>query len=778
LRDLLIDASTGASSTAAAGPAALSAPPDDGFIGRRTEMNDLVGRLGHPGGRLVTLLGPGGVGKSRLARQVIERVRESFPGGAWWVELQDLADTSAVLARLAVQLGVALDERQDPVDRVASRLSGAPALVVFDNAEHLPGMGPLADRLLDATPRLAVLLTSRTRTRSAHEWSATIGGLDVPDGDSRDLEAASAFDAVRLFDARARAARRSFRLDQHLAAVIDIVEAVGGVPLAIELAAAWVRLLPPEEIARELHGSLAVLERDPALPREPGRPEHQSLRVVLDRTWTLLAPAERAALDALSVFRGGFTAGAAQAVAGVALPLLSSLVDQSAVAVDEAGRFSLHPLVASAAAERLRGDGERLATLQRLHAEHFARGLADLAPYARADHRVLLAGIDAEYANAWRAWAVAVENGRADLMKSMIAAWRTYFIVRGRFTEGVALLRPVLELPEHDVESQQAIAAARDALAMLLYRKGDLALSRTVAEAGVLVAERCGDRRALVGCLSGVGSCHSLAGRWQEAQPYFERALQVAREDGQRAEMAGTFTNLGICAKKEGRFQQALEYYDRALAIDRELGHHDAVARRLNNIGNVYMELCDWETARRIMAQGLQHCEQYRIESMRPYFEASLGLTSLELGELDAAEPHLHRAYELACATDTVTIQISSQSFLARIESLRGRAAESLARLQAVAKSAQTSGNATDVLDTALYYGEWLRDRGRRIEAVRVWRMVIDHPIAEAGIRDSARQWTTALGLGEDEVAEAARRPPSLDAAIAALLAERVNGKR
>jgi hypothetical protein len=190
------------------------------------------------------------------------------------------------------------------------------------------------------------------------------------------------------------------------------------------------------------------------------------------------------------------------------------------------------------------------------------------------------------------------------------------------------------------------------------------------------------------------------------------------------------------------------------------------------------MELCDWVAARQIMAQGLQHCEQYRIESMRPYFEASLGLTNFELGELDAAEPHLHRAYALACATDTMTIQISSQSFLARIESLRGRAAEALARLQAVATSARTAGNATDVLDTALYYGEWLRDRGRRVDAARVWRMVIDHPIAEAGIRDGTRKWLAALELSDDEAADAGRHPISLDAAIAALLADRADGKR
>jgi tetratricopeptide (TPR) repeat protein len=313
---------------------------------------------------------------------------------------------------------------------------------------------------------------------------------------------------------------------------------------------------------------------------------------------------------------------------------------------------------------------------------------------------------------------------------------------------------------------------------MLLSRKGDLALSRTVAEAGVLVAERCGDRRALVGCLSSVGGCHSLAGQWHAAQPYFERALQVAQEDGQRVELAATYTNLGVCAKKDGRFEEALAYYGKALAIDRELGHVDAMARCLNNMGNVHLERGDLPAARQVMMQGLQHCEQYRIESMRPYFEAAVGLTDFELGELDAAERHLRRAHQFACATDILTIQMSAQCSLARVESRRGRAAEALGRLQAVTTRARELGRDPDVLEAALYYGEWLRDLGRRVEAARVWRMVIDHPIVEAGVRDSARQWVDALELGDDQVTAAGWHPLSLDAAIDALLAERIDGKR
>ena len=768
LRDLMRAAPTGAAA------AALSTA-DDGFVGRRTELAELEARLRLPEGRLLTLVGPGGIGKSRLARQLL--ARSPFSGREHWVELQDLGDEHALLARLALQLGVDTNERRDLVDRIAERLAGAPTLVVLDNAEHLPELGALADRLLNAVPALRLLLTSRLRTRSPLEQVFLVAGLAVPDSDSRDLEAAGSFDAVRLFDARARAARRGFDLASHLAPVIDIVEEVGGVPLAIELAAAWVRLLPPEEIAREVQGSLAVLERDPALPGAPARPEHHSVRVVLERTWQLLAPAERGTLAALSVFHGGFKATAAQAVAGTPLPLLSSLVDQSVVAVDDEGRFSLHPLVAAFAAERLSEQPERAADLVRLHAEHYARRLAELAPHARGDHRVLLAGVDAEYANALRAWSHAVETGRADLLLRMIAVWRTWFDVRGRYTEGITLLLPVLDLPERDAEAQRTIAAARNSLAILLYRKGDLAFAQSVAEAGVALAERCGDRRALVGCLSNLGICQSLSGRWDAAQPFFERALKIAREDAQRAEMSAAYSNLGICAKKAGRFGEALNYYHQALAIDRELGHHDAVARHLNNLGTLHMERGDWAAARQAMSQGLQHCKQFQIVSTRPYIEVGLGLASFELGDSDAAERHLLRAHELACATETLTIKLCATYFLARLDSRRGRVAEALGRLQTAALQARAAEADTDLLKAANYFGEWLRDRGRRVEAARVWQMVMAHPIAEAGLRDSTREWLRALALDDDELERAGRETVTLEGVIDGLLGERPTGK-
>ena len=192
-------------------------------------------------------------------------------------QLQDTAQLPAALASLAQALGITTQDTGDPIDQLLRQLPQERLLLVLDNAEHLGELAAALQRLLDGAPAVVLLLTSRSRLHLRDEWVLPLPGLAVPDEDSRDLEAAASFDAVRLFEQCAHAAQRDFVLARHLPAVIAIVEAVGGMPLAIELAAGWVRLLPPEQVALDLRGSIDLLERDPASHSAPARSDHTSL---------------------------------------------------------------------------------------------------------------------------------------------------------------------------------------------------------------------------------------------------------------------------------------------------------------------------------------------------------------------------------------------------------------------------------------------------------------------------------------------------------------------
>jgi predicted ATPase/DNA-binding SARP family transcriptional activator len=745
LRDLL-EREAPASATVAAAPP-VPPPPEAAptFVGRRAELAELLRLLARDDVRAITVLGPGGVGKSSLARRALQAAPEGFAGGRVWVELLDLTDLPAVLARVADQLGVPINDAQDPVLQIGRRLGSERVLCVLDNAEHLVGLPALIERLLAAAPALTLLVTSRVRLGHAGEHPLALSGLAVPDEDSRDLEAAVAFDAVRLFEARAAVAQRNFSLARHLGAVIDIVESVGGMPLAIELAAGWVRLLPAEEIAHDLRRSMDLLARDPASPEAPARPEHDSARAVLEHSWSLLAPRERAALAALAVFQGGFTRAAALAVTQASLPLLSSLVDKSLLALDDIGRFGLHPLVAAFAFERLAADRARADELTRQHAAYYALHLADLAARAGADHRPLTEGIESEYSNCRAAWCHGLALGATEWLAQSAGAWRNYFEVRGRAGEGIAHFRPALELSPLGPGRQSLAADVRSALSRMHYLRGEHQTGLAIAVSGAELAEQCGDRRALYRCLANAGSCHSAQAQWSAARPNFERALAIGSEDGLAIEVATALNNLGIVAKNEGRWDDALGHYAQALAIEREQGRHAAVVRCLSTLGGMHLSRGNWASARQCFDEGSRLSERYHIDFFVPIHACGLGEALLELGDLADAERYLLRALERSRSADNPVIAVTAEANLGRIATLRGDRAGALERLRSAARAAGERGWTNMCLHISMLLGEWLRERGAIKDAALVWRMVAAHPMADAGMRDRALGWGLAL---------------------------------
>lgn len=753
---------------AAADPGTPAPPNPAAFVGRRHELAELCALLARADCRLLTVLGPGGIGKSRLAREALGRVAREFPGGVHWIELQDLGDRAAVIARIALALGVDIDDRGNPVDALLHALSAQPVLLVLDNAEHLPDLPALTECLAGAPAPTKLLLTSRTRLNAAHEWVLPLAGLALPDEQSRDLEAAAAFDAVRLFCERARVARRDFDLVPHLDAVIGIVDAVQGMPLAIEMAASWVRLLPPAEIARDLQSSIDVLAHDPGGSATPARTEHASLRTVLDRSWDLLAPRERQALADLSVFRGGFTRSAAQAVAGASLPVLAALADKSLLTVDPAGRFGMHPMVALFAAERLATDPARAQELTNRHAGHFARAFADLAPHARGDQRLLARAVDAEYANGLRAWQHALAAQRFDWIGGMVPTWRCFHENRGRLVEGIAQLRGALALPERDAAAAAALARVRHALSSLLYRAGDLPQSMAIAQAALPAAQATGEREALKGCLGNLGLCLWNTGSAAEALAPFERALALCEEDGDRYGMATALSHVAIARKALGEFAQALALTQRALDIEREIGNSRGVATKLNNVGNLHRALSQWADARRYFEEGLRWCREQELAFATPYLELNLGLTLTELGELDAASRHLQRALDETHAAGQVQGELAAELGLARLSILRGgpQAAAALPRLQRVIEVSQARAFNTHPVQAAAIYGEWLAARGDACVAARVWLMVVRHPTLDEQDRIGTAQLLEALPLDAAQRQQAEADAPPLAAVL------------
>ncbi len=683
-----------ASATAVAARMPPEAPPllQDGFVGRRSERRELLALLQRPQCRVITILGPGGIGKSRFAREQLADLATATQAAVHWVALEDVSTASQLLARLAQALGTRVNDAADVVAQIAAAHAERSAVLVLDNAEHLEALAAWLQPLLTAWPLLRLVLTSRARVGLRDEWLLPLGGLAVPDADSRDLEAAAAFDAVRLFELRAATVQPGFELAAHLDAVIAVVERVDGMPLAIELAAAWVRLLPPAEIVRELAHSIDILQRDDASTTPAGRLAHASIQAVFRRSWDLLAPGERRVLAAVSVFRGGFRRDAAAAVAGARLPLLASLADKSLLAIDGQGRFGMHPLIAAWAATTVTDEGGSHPVPSLRHAEFYAGWLEGLARDNAGEAKALVAAMLPEFANCEQAWQTAVRAERADLVAAMRPAlWR--------FTETQGCWR--------DTSAMLGAALASDALMRALpglrldllldlssghFNLGELHRCEELARSALVLARAATRPEKVVSALNNIGVALLNRGEAALALPLLGEAAESARACGERLALGYALLRAAIAHKTLGAMPQCLALNEEALAVMREIADDNGVAIVLNNLGDTLRQQGEYSRARELLEMGLQFAVGRGLLPRVHNFRLCLGVLLLDSGQFAASRPVLEQALAGTRRGGQYQMELLCLMRLARLDLLQGDAPACLRRCREVFARARARG--------------------------------------------------------------------------------------
>ena len=645
--------------------AAVEGAPSGGRSNLPAPLTSLIGRAGEEAslaallrsdataqGRLLTLIGPGGVGKTRLALAVAAAVSDAYQDGAWLLELASLSDPAGVTDALAGLLGLREERGRAPLSTIVAYLRDRQALLVLDNCEHLvDACAALAAALLRSCPRLRIVATSQVALEVGGERRHPVAPLRTPD--LTDLPAAEQLmenPAVALFVARARDRDPAFALTSFTArACAEICAQLDGIPLAIELAAARVSVLPVAAIAARLDDRLRLLTGGPrsALPRQ------QTLRAALDWSHDLLDEPARIVLRRLSVFAGGCTLAVAETVcAGGAvdewgvLDLLDQLVNRSLLGLDmRAGdaRYRLLETVRQYARERLRAAGEE-ATLDR-HLDC----VTELALEAEAmlvgpEQRVWLDRLDAEHDNLRAAlgWALDRAGGddsvplavRADRgLRTTGALWR-YWYIRGHFREG----RDWLERALAHSASHQAGAAQATALrgaGILAFSQGDYDAARRLCQESLEVAEGLGDRQGVAVALSILGSVAVNTGDYERAIALSEQSLALQREGGDRRGIAVALNNLGTIRLGSPR---AEELFVESLALNRALGDRRGEAFALNNLGIVRLFEGDHRQAESLCQESLTLMRELDDTTGMAGVLETLAEVALELGDYDRTE--------------------------------------------------------------------------------------------------------------------------------------------
>jgi predicted ATPase/DNA-binding CsgD family transcriptional regulator len=409
-------------------------PVSTSFVGRQAELSEIAHLLADPACRLLTLVGPGGIGKTRLAVESAKLQQDAFSNGVYLISLQPLASPDFIIPAIAEALHFQFYPGGEPKQQLLDYLREKSLLLVLDNFEHLlDGVGLVSD-ILASAPAVYMLATSRERLNLVEEWALDVAGLPVPASES-EIEIGD-YGAVQLFLQSAERVHVGFTLTHsQKPAITRICRLVGGIPLAIELAAAWVRALSCEEIAGELGRSLDILETSARnMP-----PRHRNMRTAFEPTWQRLSKEERNVFKRLSVFRGGFTREAAEAVAGASRHTLSALVDKSLLRINDAnGSYDVHELLRQYGEEQLNVSAEESERAHDRHCMYYAEFVHQcweemLGPQMKA----ALDAVGEALENAHAAWAWAVSRLRHEELWKFISGLQQFYWVRGRFLDAV-----------------------------------------------------------------------------------------------------------------------------------------------------------------------------------------------------------------------------------------------------------------------------------------------------------------------------------------------------
>ncbi|MCJ2531128.1 MAG: AAA family ATPase [Candidatus Thermoplasmatota archaeon] len=609
-------------------------------VGREEELKEVVTAFENLESRLVSLVGPGGIGKTRVALRVAYRLLRSFADGVFIVSLAPVASPEGIPQAVAEALGFPLSTEEDPDIQILNHLQRRRLLLVMDNFEHLLDGADFVQRILETAPRVALLVTSRERLNLQAERVRPLSGLAV--GEWERSEEALGSSAVQLFLQRAENVEPGFALQEDdLPNLRGILRSVEGNPLGILLAAAWVDVLSLAEIAKEIETSLDFLQSEaPDLPRR-----QQSLRAAFEASWSLLTPADQDLLRALSVFQGGFTRQAGEEVATASVRDLVALERKSLLHRDpDTGRFWIHEGVRQYAEEKLGSDEAARATADQAHGTYFAgfveNRLDDLQGQRQlAAHREIKDDI-VNIRAAWRYWVGRKDPGG---LSRFLNGFLHVYDLHGWHHEAVELLAAAAEALQGKPEDPESVVVEARVTAIQGYFTSLLGSP----EEGLRLAEEAVDtlrkmdrrqeRLIPLFCLALNGA---FLNRQAEVEAAAGEALEIARELGDALMEAYSMAWLFFGAFQSGDLEKAARLGNQSLAMFEEQGDRVGQTWPLVGLGALAVTTGDLPKARATYERGLRNVEEIGFQRGRQLFQNNLGSVALQGGEIQEAEKH------------------------------------------------------------------------------------------------------------------------------------------
>ncbi len=599
------------------------------FIGRSYELQEISDLLQQPTCRLLTLSGPGGIGKTRLALEIMRTL--DWGEERYFVDLQRIDSAESVVQAIAETLDLSLSKNNDQVSQLVTGLIEHEILLVIDNFEHVIESASLLSELLDAVATLKILVTSREVLHLQEEHLYAVQGMTGPVDDDLDL---TQNDAVHFFVARARQANHQFNLHTEQDAVVEICRMVHGMPLAIELAAAWTNILNGQQILQEIVRCADFLATN--LRNIP--PRHRSIRTVFETSWQLLSSKEQDILKKIAVFHGGFDFQAAQAVANASLMDLANLVDKSLLQSATAGRFFMHELIRQYAEEQ--NSEDELATVYSQHASYFAQFIETHEPLLRGTQQVTVGNaIEQEFHNIHYAWKWAIYHNDTAKIEQMMFGLAYFCQMRSRTHEGFHLLKklencgdispeirgqglifqgwlqcllediydgvasimqgmelapimPAITMPMSAIASHQSLLTDEQTVVMKQFYQDNL--TRFSDD----IWPRAWTEYSL-------GRMYHVQRELEESEKWLDQSIVSFQEVNDRWGTTWSLNSLADIHVRNERYAEAIEFFERIRAICEDVGDHSGIEHPTREIGRLMLKLGNYEQGRRYLRESL-----------------------------------------------------------------------------------------------------------------------------------------------------------------------------
>jgi DNA-binding SARP family transcriptional activator/predicted ATPase len=765
--------------------AGVALPPSPTpFVGREEELADLADLLADPDCRLVTLVGPAGIGKTRLALQAAADQVGLYEHGIALVPLAALDSSALLVEAIADALRFRLHSPGDPEEQLLDFLREKDLLLVLDNMEHVLEGSQYLARILRRAPRVILLVTSRERLNLQEEWVYHVDGLTWPaDPATSELET---YTSVSLFVQTARRAQHWYALsEQDAPFVARICSMVEGMPLAVELAAGWIPMQTCEEVARELEYNLDILAT--TLRNVPRR--HRSLRAAFEHTWDLLSEQEQATLCRVSLFPDRFAAAAAQDVSGAAPGILDALVAKSLLRRNGPGGYEMHRLLRQYAAERLGAEAEEQRNAEDLYCGYYERFLHERAAWFQGSRQAeALEAVAAEIENARLAWRLAIAQDRVTVLGHSLTSLGLFYAIRCWNQEGSTTFRQAvdrLSTPSHRrPERAEAIRQREVVLAQLLawlghftYQLGQNAAAEELLGRSLEILERhdaphamafsrhtlaqircygqngyeeagrffqeslalyqaTGDRYGSAQALDGLGDVAARQGKHDEARRCYEGGLALRRQIGDRWGMSASLGSLGGLAGRLGDYEEARKWFEQSLAISRDLESPRGTAACLHNLSTVAYLQKDYHEAKRLRQEALDICRAIGYRWGIASALKSLGDVASRLGEHAQALRYLEESLALLQEEGDRRSQAYTLNSLGTVAYTMGARLESKQHYRRALKAAMEIGEPALALDILMSLARLVGEDGDTVRALELLAFVRHHPAAEQQTRD------------------------------------------